>query len=215
MKRNAFIENGIYHICNKSIANFNIFHDDYLANRFLTTIEYYNSTEYKMAYSQLEKYKRTFKSTGLLSQNKNQIVRFIAYCLMPDHYHLLVKPLITNNMAVCLYIGKIENSFSRYFNLNRNRMGPLWQSRFRSVNIKSDQQLLHVTRYIHLNPVTDGLIEKPEDWTYSSYRDYLNQEVLDNLKEISILRPQAYKRFVENNRDYQRTLKKIKVRLLE
>lgn len=215
IEKNLFAENNIYHICNKSISHYNIFHDDYIASRFLAVAEYYNSSEYKIAYSQLEKYGRTFSPTGLLSQAVGQIIRVIAYCIMPDHYHLLVKPLISSNRAIYLYIGKIENSFSRYFNLNKHRKGPLWQSRFRSVLIKTNEQLLHVSRYIHLNPVTEGLVAKPEDWQNSSYMDYLNQNTLKTLKEISIINSQTYRQFVENNKDYQKTLKRIKSRLLE
>lgn len=215
MKRNPFIEGEIYHVCNKSISHFNIFHDSYLAERFLVVAEYYNSTKYEMAYSQLEKYKRSFTPTGLLSQGGTPIVRFLAYCIMPDHYHLLIKPLINDNKTVYLYIAKIENSFSRYFNLNKHRKGPLWQSRFRSIHIKSNEQLLHVTRYIHLNPVTDTLVDAPENWPHSSYNSYMDQKTMSHLKEISIASASAYRHFVENNIDYQKTLKQIKSRLLE
>jgi len=215
MRRNAFVEDGIYHICNKSISHFNIFHEPFFVDRFLDVLEYYNSSEHKMGYSQLEKYNKVFMPLGLLQRNENQIIRFLAFCIMPDHYHLLIKPLIQDNKAIYLYIGKIENSFSRYFNLHKNRKGPLWQSRFRSVAIKSNEQLLHVSRYIHLNPVTAELTEKPENWMYSSYKEYLDPFKLEELHEISIKKPDVYRQFVENNKDYQKTLRSIKSRLLE
>jgi len=215
MRRDAFVEGAIYHVCNKSISHFNIFHESYFADRFLEVVEYYNSSANTISYSQLEKYGRAFMPTNILSRNDKNIIRPLAYCIMPDHYHLLFKSLVQDNKKIYLYISTIENSFSRYFNLNKKRKGPLWQSRFRSVLIKSDEQLLHVSRYIHLNPVTAELVDKPEKWTYSSYQQYLDPHILNELHEISINTPQAYKTFVENNADYQKTLKRIKSRLLE
>ncbi len=76
--------------------------------------------------------------------------------------------------------------------------------------------MLHVSRYVHLNPVTNYLIEKPEDWLYSSYKFYLDNNLLNNyLTEISVNSTEAYKKFVENNIDYQRKLKLIKKLTLE
>jgi putative transposase len=215
MARNAFVQGGIYHICNKSISNFNIFHDEFLVSRFLEVVEYYNSSEHHLSYSKLEDADRQFTPLGLLSRDPSHLVRVLAYCIMPDHYHLLIAPLIQDNKAIYLYISKIENSFTRYFNLKKNRKGPLWQSRFRSVVVKSDEQLLHVSRYIHLNPVTVGFVDSPESWPYTSYSSYMDETILQELHEISIRTPQAYKTFVENNKDYQKTLKRIKSRLLE
>ncbi len=134
---------------------------------------------------------------------------------MPDHYHILVKINESGNFSH--YISIVENSFSRYFNLKNKRKGPLWQSRFRSAHITSNEQLLHVSRYIHLNPTTSQLIKKPEEWLFSSYREIITEpHLLQNiLTEISILNRGEYKKFVENQRDYQIGLKIIKRKLLE
>lgn len=120
---------------------------------------------------------------------------------MPDHYHLLIKSL--SHEKISKYISDVENSYTRYFNIRNNRKGPLWQSRFKAVVIKNNLQLLHVSRYIHLNPTTNSLVNHPEDWRFSSY------------KEISISNRFTYKRFVENNINYQRRLKQIKKLVLE
>lgn len=134
---------------------------------------------------------------------------------MPDHYHLLVKTLSEN--IVSKYIGTVENSYSHYFNLKYGRMGPLWQSRFRVVHITSNEQLLHVCRYIHLNPTTRRLVQRPEQWNYSSYRDFIDNPIVLRryLKEISINNPMQYKKFVEDQIDYQKTLNDIKHLTLE
>lgn len=134
---------------------------------------------------------------------------------MPDHYHLLVK--IMANNVFSKYIGTVENSYTRYFNILNRRKGPLWQSRFRSIQIYSEEQLLHVSRYIHLNPVTDFLVDKPEQWEYSSYSKFIqNHSLLQSvLTEITIHKAKYYKKFVESRIDYQRKLKKIRKMLLE
>lgn len=134
---------------------------------------------------------------------------------MPDHYHLLVKVL--KDRCVSKYINDLEISFSKFFNLKFNRKGPLWQSRFRAVRIETDEQLLHTTRYIHINPSTSDLVNDPEDWEFSSYRDYINNERIlkEIMTEITIKDPKTYKKFVEDRIDYQKKLKKIKKLLLE
>ena len=122
---------------------------------------------------------------------------------MPDHYHLLFK--VTSEKLISKYISDIENSYTRYFNLKHNRKGPLWQSRYRAVPITSNEQLLHVSRYIHLNPTTKGLVDFPEEWKYSSYKDIISsQSILDSLVEISIQDRKKYKKFVDDNLDYQK-----------
>lgn len=182
--------------------------------RFLELMEYYNRPIVPYKYSialQLD----TYTYTNCLKEKSDQIVKIIAYCLMPDHYHLLVK--IKNDTCFSQFISNIENSFSRYFNLLSKRKGPLWQSRFKDKRIRTNEQLLHVSRYIHLNPVTNYLIDNPIHWVYSSYRDYILSKTTlsETMTEISIKDPMTYKRFVEDQIDYQRALKSIKRLLLE
>lgn len=132
---------------------------------------------------------------------------------MPDHYHLLIKMIVEN--ALSKYINIIENSYSRYLNKKINRKGPLWQTRFKTVKIKNNEQLLHVSRYIHLNPTTSGLVKKPEDWGASSYHYFINGPFLEKVPEISIRKIDNYKKFTEDQIDYQKKLKIIKRKLLE
>ncbi|MBI1863279.1 transposase [Candidatus Microgenomates bacterium] len=147
---------------------------------------------------------------SLFTDSQAVKVKLLAYCLMPDHYHLLVKS--SSLPLVSKYIGDIQNSYSRYVNISRKRKGPLWQSRFRRVRVMSDAQLAHVTRYIHLNPVTSYLCEKPQDWIYSSYRHYItnDQFFLTYLRELSFKTAKRYRHFVEDQIDYQRKLRLIK-----
>lgn len=205
---------GIYHICNKSIANYEIFGSPSNGQRFIETVDYYNRYPVWTSFSVALKQKNGYQYDNILFSKPDALIKILSYCIMPDHYHLLFK--VMSEKVISKYISDVENSFTRYFNLKHNRKGPLWQSRYRCVLIKSNEQLLHVSRYIHLNPTTNGLVDFSEKWEYSSYKDIIsNQSVLDNLGEFSIKDRNKYKKFVEDNADYQKSLKRIKKALLD
>ena len=208
-----FPEGKIYHVFNKSIANYPIFKDLNNSQRFIQVLDYYNNL---LVQSNLGNYLKTNKnySPELLTVKDDRLIKFLAYCIMPDHYHLLIE--ILKEDCLSKYINDIENSYSRFFNIKFNRKGPLWQSNFKFILIKSNEQLLHISRYININPTTNYLVEKPEDWIFSSYKYYLNNNILKNyLTEISINDTDSYKNFCENNIDYQRKLKLIKKLIME
>lgn len=204
----------IYHICNKSIANYQILSRSANAKRFLYTLDFYNSINLDKRLSDTIR-ENKYRYKNILLPKKGALVKFFSFIIMPDHYHILIKALHDN--VISRYISNVENSFTRYFNLKNKRKGPLWQSRFRMVIIETIEQLLHVSRYIHLNPTTARLVDKPEDWQYSSYREYINNsKILKNIMtEITIKDPEKYKKFCEDQIDYQIKLKEIKRLLLE
>ena len=207
-------EGEIYHICNKSIANYQILIKPSNAKKFIYTLDFYNSINLNKRFSDALR-ENKYRYKNILLPKKSSLVKFFSFIIMPDHYHILIKALHDN--VISKYISNVENSFSRYFNLRNKRKGPLWQSRFRIVRIETIEQLLHVTRYIHLNPTTAGLVNKPEDWQFSSYKDYINNEKIlkEIMTELTIKDPKVYKKFCEDNIDYQRKLKKIKKLMLE
>lgn len=147
---------------------------------------------------------------------KTKSVDIIAYCLMPTHIHLIFKQLEDNGISRS--VNNILNSYTRYFNIKHKRKGPLWESRFKSKRIESDEQLLHLSRYIHLNPVTAFLSDKPESWQYSSYKEFLGIKETPTFcnftNHINIF-PADYKKFTEDRISYQRELAKIKDLLTE
>ena len=207
-----FAEGDFFHVFNKSIAGFQIFKDSFNIKRFINTLEYYNQNPTpKLNLSRFLRANKDHTFSGILHDQNTIYIKALAYCIMPDHYHLLVK--IKKEKCFSHFMSIIENSFSRFFNVKFNRKRPLWQSRFKAVLIESNEELLHVSRYIHLNPVTSYFVGKPEDWEWSSYRTYLKN--MEQFQEISISNPAAYKKFVEDNIDYQRQLKEIKRHLLD
>lgn len=97
----------------------------------------------------------------------------LAYCLMPNHYHLLVKIKCSNFVQKGLQPFLI--SYINSINIDQNRIGPLFQGRYQANLIVDDANLLECIKYIHLNPVKAGLVRLPQEWKYSSYKDYLFQ----------------------------------------
>jgi hypothetical protein len=93
-------------------------------------------------------------------------------------------------------------AYTNAINKRYHRVGALFQGRFKGIHVDRDDHLLHLSRYIHLNPVAAGLVEKAEDWEYSSYRDYLGLCDGNLLKPSVILNqfesPVEYQRFVED-----------------
>lgn len=214
MEERKLYANEYYHIFNKSISNFNIFSNINDATRFLHALDYYNNKKLNIKLSRAISIE-SYEYSNLLYINENPFVKYIAYCVMPDHYHLLIKCLY--DFEFSKFINIVQNSYSRYFNIKHNRKGPLWQSPYKFVRIENNEQLLHVSRYIHLNPTTSKLVELPENWLFSSYNDYINnQQILNQvLTEISIKTPLEYKKFVENNKDYQKTLRDIRKQMID
>ncbi len=147
------------------------------------------------------------------------VVEIICFCLMPNHFHFLLKGV--ERRGINQFMSNFQNSFAKYFNIKTTRTGSLFQQNFRAVRIESDEQLIHVSRYIHLNPMTAFLIrtiEELESYPWSSYPDYIRREktylrkdiILDFFRSIA-----DYKKFVANQIDYQRKLDRIKHLILE
>lgn len=210
---NPHSESFIFHICNKSIANFNIFASEEDADRFMSTLDFYRQSQ---PYSLSEGVKRnSYRYSNLLIYTPESTVKYISYCIMPDHYHILIK--VSDPNLLSQFVANVQNSYTRYFNLKHKRKGPLWQSRYRRVLIESNEQLLHTSRYLHINPTTSRLTPRPELWRYSSYNDIITDSTYLKiyLTEISIRKSDIYKKFVEDRIDYQQTLRHIKKFLLE
>lgn len=220
MKRPIDLKTGnYYHVMNKSIADFVIFNSPDEYERMMRAICYYQNAQQKCALSDLLRMNELEMAQFLcdLSKKQNLWVEILAFCLMPTHVHFLLKQCLDDGIST--FMGNLLNSYARYFNKKHGRKGPLWVGRFKAVQMKTDEQLRHVSRYIHLNPTTDGLVKKPEHWNYSSYLEYLgssrNKILLTTGREILNCTPQEYKKFSEDQISYQRELAAIKHLILE
>jgi len=97
----------------------------------------------------------------------------IAYCLMPNHYHFLLRP--EEDGALSPFIQRLFNSYTQAFNRQQRRSGTLFEGRAKSILVDTDEYVLHLCRYIHLNPVKARLVVYPGDWPYSNYLEWVEQ----------------------------------------
>ena len=212
MKNKIFKKDHLYHVFNKSIAGYNIFSQEKNIQRFLSLLVYHNTTEPKQSFSRFCQNNGTtfyYSKKNMLLPSEFSGIKILAYCVMPDHYHLVCKILKPDFFSK--YISDVENSYTRYFNIKYHRKGPLWQSRMKAKIIFSDFLFSHVVRYVHLNPTTKSLVQKPEQWKFSSYSEYItNPTLLKSTPEFVTSSTQSFKDFTENQIEYQRTLRRIK-----
>jgi putative transposase len=222
MQRKSPLATGeTYHVFNKSIADYVIFNTDSEYDRMIAAIQYYRAENKNLSFSRFIKLSQGENNLIEISARdtkvKTKIVEIIAYCVMPTHFHLVLQQLQDNGISV--FMNNILNSYSKYFNIKHKRKGPLWEGRFKNVLVDTDEYLFHLTRYMHLNPVTASLTDRPGMWKFSSYNEYIlgdniNERICEYRHRFDI-KPKRYKKFVEDRISYQKELAKIKHLLFE
>lgn len=192
-----------YHIFNRGVEKRRVFTDKREHSRFLKTIKYYQS-ESKIKFSQATPEEKDYESQA-------KLVEVIAYCLMPNHFHLLLQQVQDNGIST--FIRKLINSYTRYFNTKNDRIGPLFQGQFKAVRVESDEQLLHLTRYIHLNPLVGYVVKDLRSFEWSSYLDYINlgnNQICQRNTIEEFISLKHYEQFVLDQVDYAKQLDQIK-----
>jgi putative transposase len=217
--RNIIFSNGqIYHVYNRALDGRNIFKD----NRILTHAEmelwYYRFSHLPIPLSKYLTLKNELKISYHNSvANSPTLVKVYCYCFMSNHFHLLLEQVEENGISK--FLSNFQNSFTRYQNLKQDRLGPIFQSSFKAVRIETEEQLLHVSRYIHLNPHTGYLVKNLEslrNYIWSSLPDYLGtSDRIHKIAETKMIldlfkNKQDYFKFVSDNANYQRELDQIK-----
>jgi putative transposase len=135
-----------YHIYNRGVSQSTLFRE---------------AVNYRFVLEKIQKYR------------KENEVALIAYCLMPTHYHFLCRQdgdCPAGNVPQAVF-----NSYSKAYNLKYGHSGTLFEGRFRAKPILSKEYLLHLCRYIHGNPVKDGLVADPADWPWSNYLEWIGE----------------------------------------
>ena len=196
-----YVEEGCYHIYNRGVEGREIFLDEQDHRVFLDYLKRY-LTDY-------EKQSKERPSTTVQRKKMSLAgdVVLLAYCLMPNHIHLLVSQ--RSKLGIAKLMQRVGTKYGMFFNRRYEMKGPLWEGVYKAVLVENEEQLLHVSRYIHLNPVKMarkryGLVEtvtanKPDEYPYSSYRKYLGKEQVEWVHPESILGlmgSQGYERFV-------------------
>lgn len=206
-----FVNGSYYHIFNRGVEKRQIFSGSKDYSRFLKILFYYQFSGPKPSFSLY----RRFKNQSFAKNPK--IVEIISYCLMPNHFHLLLKQLTDNGVSE--FISKISNGYTKYFNTKGNRIGPLFQGAFKAVLVETDEYLIHLSRYIHLNPLVSEVTKDLESYKYSSYREFMGLDTKGLCSKHSILSffktNKEYKKFIEDHSAYAAELERVKHMLLD
>lgn len=202
----TYATDGIYHIYNRGVEKRIIFSDDYDYTVFLHCLK-----DALLPPEQVQKTKKTvslqgssFKGVMRPPKNFASTIELLAYCLMPNHFHLLVKQ--TEERSIDSFMRSVGTRYAIAFNKRHKRVGHLFQGIYKAVLILDEPYYLHITRYIHRNPLkyTKNLIT-----AYSSYAEYLGLRKTKWVKPDSILSSfqpsklpfsaqfSSYKQFVE------------------
>lgn len=204
-----YVSDGLYHVYNRGVEKRIIFQDTQDYKVFLKYLK-----EYLSKPPDIQSVKTTFTLQGESFQgipyqlkNYHNKVILLAYCLMPNHFHLLLKQ--TDKTFLEKFMRSFATRYSVFFNKKYKRVGKLYQGPYKAVLVQDERYLLHLSRYIHLNPS-----EYTSDLTkaYSSYADYLGLRKTKWVKPDLILsyfnksllpeftKTQSYKNFVEKNK---------------
>lgn len=207
----SLVTGEIYHIFNRGSEKRDTFLQPRDYERFRKTFYYYQFSDKKPKFSFLNK----AELNSLKPISSEKYVEIISYCLMPNHFHFLLKQL--KDSGISKFFQQLCNSYSKYFNLKYGRVGPLWQNRFKAVLIENDEQLIHVSRYIHLNPIVSGLLKHLDKYPWSSYQEYLNMPVICSPRIVLDLfeSRENYKEFVMSQIDYGTELEILKHHILD
>ena len=199
-----------YHVFNRGVAKMQIFNIFYDYDRFTKTFLYYAINAPKPKFS-------IFTPTSVTLPIKERIVEIICYCLMPNHFHFLLRQIRENGITE--FMSKLSNSYAKYFNIKNERVGPLLQGVFKAAHVETNEQLLHLSRYIHLNPLVGYITKDLNIYRWSSYPEYTSSVSRDICDKKIILKQfkskMDYRQFVLNQETYAKELEMIKHQLID
>lgn len=175
-RKNTFFPGGFFHIYNRGINHERIF---------------FFAGDYRYCISLIKKY-------SVICD-----ISIIAFCLMPNHYHLVLRQ--NSDKSVSQFIGVVFNAYVQGLNKKHGRNGTLFQGRFKDVHIDEENYILQLCRYLHLNPVKAMLVEKPEEWPFSDYNDWIGKRIF---AKVDIDFSSSYFR---NPNDYQQYVMEYKM----
>jgi len=204
IRKVSFVPDEYYHIYNRGNSKQKIFSDKSDYDRFIGLMYVCNQKE-NFKVDNLK------KGEDFLDLEKNiELVNIGAYCLMPNHFHILITQ--KEDGGISKFLQKLTTAYVMYFNKKYNRTGGLFEGKFKSEHIDSDQHLKYLFSYIHLNPIKliqkdwketgiknkNRAIEYLNQYIYSSYLDYLETERKTN----KILNKQAFLKYFPNTKSF-------------
>ena len=206
-----FVEGGVYHVYNRAAGEKVLFKDD----ADYETFRFYLYIYLKPLKTVLEQYENL--PFRLQIKNLHKEVDALAYCLMPNHFHLLLKQ--TSKDGITKLMKQVINAYTEYYNKKYAVTGPLMQGRYKAVFIEKDPYLLQVARYIHLNPVVAQLAQKAGEYPWSSMKEY-ELSALDSICNKRIIlsyysSENAHSSFVNDYVGYEKEIHKLKQMIIE
>lgn len=183
-----YCENGYYHLYNRGVNGNNIFLNEQDYGVFLHYLKEYLSPPRMPTPEEIAAMR-----TPYLLKNYQEEIELIAFCLMPNHFHLLLKQ--KDRRSIVGFMRSLLIRYSQYLNKGHERIGHVYQGVYRGILIENDEYLWWLSRYIHRNPAE--ILEtnqRLEDYPYSSYSVYLG------LKDISWIKPEM---ILANIKNYQ------------
>ena len=210
-RKEPFVPGENYHIYNRGIDKRVIFKSTHDYRRFIMLLYVANSDEPIRLDNLINILHKDYEEIFSYKRGK-QLVSIGAWCLMPNHFHILLKEEVEG--GITKFMRKLSIGYSMYFNIKYQRTGSLFGGLFKSKNISEDRYLKHLFGYISLNPLDiefsewEALVDKqnPKVWQeflkkylYSSFTDYIGAERCEN----SILTKEAFPEYFSTSKDYE------------
>ena len=181
MRKDKLVSDNIYHVYNRGVEKRSLFADNYDYTRFINGLIIFNDTK------PVVNPKQRVKDIKSGNHKRKQMVDVLAFCLMPNHYHLLLRQRV--NGGITEFMRKLGGGYVNYFNLKHQRVGTLFQGKFKSVLIDDESQFTYIPFYIHLNPLdmhcsdwrdkgvgdSKKAINFLDNYKWSSHSDYIGQ----------------------------------------
>ncbi|MDO8443679.1 MAG: transposase [Candidatus Azambacteria bacterium] len=181
MRKDKLISNNIYHTYNRGVEKRPLFINNQDYSRFIDDIIIFN--DIKLVVNP----KRRIRDIKNGDHKRKPLVDILAFCLMPNHYHLLLRQRVESGITE--FMRKLGAGYANYFNLKHQRVGPLFQGKFKSVLIDDESQFMYIPFYIHLNPLdlhrsgwqnkgigdSKKAIEFLDHYKWSSHSDYVDK----------------------------------------
>lgn len=210
----TYIKDGIYHIYNRGVEKRDIFIDEQDYKIFL-----YYLKSYLLPLEEQDRTKMPSSLKRLDFLVLAEEIQLIAYCLMPNHFHFLVKQ--SSERAIVEFMKRLSNAYVEYFNKKYKRQGTLFQGRYKASLVSEEIYFTYLSSYIHRNPLglflrisEEEKIKKMRRYPYSSYLDYLGQRNTRwiHAKEILSLFENKHRGFISEFNSYQEFVEELEVK---
>ncbi|MEK7462839.1 MAG: transposase [Patescibacteria group bacterium] len=203
----------IYHLYNRGVEKKNIFLDNKDRFRFIHDLFEFNdkNPSPNLAYHLTKKQPKEVGLPKIKREPRIMLVDILAFCLMPNHFHILIKQKIENGTTE--FMRKLGTGYTNYFNKKYQRVGSLFQGKYKFVHLKENSHFIHIPYYIHLNPLDlkfpewknreiknhKGAMKFLESYRWSSYLDYIGIKNFPSVTQREFLNnffegPEEYKK---------------------